>query len=83
METVDKLQEERIANYNKILANMKEIKSIDVPRGIAKDMAVMVYEDNDGKTYQVVLSQAQEFILYYTYLLLCGMKSILQKHEED
>lgn len=77
METIDKLQEERIANYNKILANMKEIKSIDIPRGIAKDMAVMVYEDNNGKTYQVVLSQAQEFILYYTYLLLIGMKSSL------
>lgn len=83
METIDKLQEERIANYNKILSEMKEIKSINVPRGMVKDMAVMVYEDNNGKTYQVVLSQAQEFILYYTCLLFIGMKSSLQKYEED
>lgn len=83
METIDKLQKERIANYNKILSEMKEIKSINVPKGIAKDAAVMVYEDNDGKTYQVVLSHAQEFILYYTYLLFTGMKSSSQKNEED
>lgn len=83
METVDKLQEERLVNYNKILSEMREIKSMNVPRGVAKGVAILVYEGKDGKTYQVVLSHAQEFILYYTYRLFTGMKSSIQENEEE